>query len=121
MVSRGGEAVTARPASVAEPTIDPAQGEPDFSLVLGGPLFQLLRRGHLSDDALSLLRQRVGVIVLVAWLPLLVISVLQGKATKGDVAVPFLLDLELHVRFLVALPLLVIAEIVVHRRMRPVV
>ena len=25
---------------------------PDFSLVLGGPLYQLLRRAHLSDDAL---------------------------------------------------------------------
>ena len=25
---------------------------PDFSLVLGGPLFQLLRRAHLSDDCL---------------------------------------------------------------------
>jgi hypothetical protein len=30
-----------------------------------------------------------------------------------------LLDVEVHVRFLVALPLLIIAELVVHRRMRP--
>jgi hypothetical protein len=113
--------VTERPASFPEPTIDAAQSEPDFSLVLGGPLFQLLRRAHLSDDALTLLRKRLGVIALVAWLPLLVISVLQGTATKGAVAVPFLQDLELHVRFLVALPLLVIAELVVHQRMRPII
>jgi hypothetical protein len=33
--------------------------------------------------------------------------------------VPFLFDIEAHVRFLVALPLLVLAELVVHRRMRP--
>ncbi|HZY04117.1 MAG TPA: hypothetical protein VFF02_11520 [Anaeromyxobacteraceae bacterium] len=112
---------TERPASVFEPTIGAAQSEPDFSLVLGGPLFQLLRRAHLSDDALALLRKRVGVFVLITWLPLLVISLLEGKATKGAVAVPFVLDLELHVRFLVTLPLLVMAEIVVHRRMRPVV
>ena len=32
---------------------------PDFSLVLGGPLFQLLRRAHLSDDALLLQRRRI--------------------------------------------------------------
>ena len=32
---------------------------PDFSLVIGGPLFQLLRRAHLSDDALHLVRQRI--------------------------------------------------------------
>ena len=33
-------------------------------------------------------------------------------------AVPFLLDVEAHVRFLVALPLLIVAELVVHQRMR---
>ena len=39
----------------------------------------------------------------------------------GSAAVPFLLDVEAHVRFLVALPLLIIAELVVHQRMRFVV
>jgi hypothetical protein len=38
----------------------------DFSLVLGGPLFQLLLRAHLSDDALTLVRQRIIVIALLA-------------------------------------------------------
>jgi hypothetical protein len=90
----------------------------DFSLVLGGPLFQLLRKAHLSDDALTMVRQRITVIALIAWLPLLVLSALQGQMLRGA-AVPFLLDVEVHVRFLVALPLLIIAELVVHRRMRP--
>src|SRR5262249_24313239 len=116
-----GEAVTELPASVSRPTIGARQSEPDFSLVLGGPLFQLFRRAHLSDDALTLLRRRVGVLALVARLPLLVISLLPGTARTGTVAVPFLGDVELHVRFLVALPLLIIAELVVHQRMRPVV
>jgi hypothetical protein len=93
----------------------------DFSLVLGGPLFQLLRRAHLSDDALMLVRQRVVVIALLAWLPLLVLSALEGHVLGGSVAIPFLLDVEAHVRFLVAMPLLIIAELVVHRRMRPLV
>jgi hypothetical protein len=31
----------------------------DFSLVLGGPLFQLLRKAHLEGDHLELLRQRM--------------------------------------------------------------
>ena len=90
----------------------------DFSLVLGGPLFQLLRRAHLSDDALMMVRQRIIVISLFAWLPLLVLSALEGQSLGGSVAVPFLLDLEVHIRFLVALPLLIIAELVVHQRMR---
>ena len=93
----------------------------DFSLVLGGPLFQLLRRAHLTGDALELLRRRVLVISLFAWLPLLVLSALEGQALGGSVAVPFLLDVEVHAKFLIVLPLLIIAELVVHRRMRFVV
>jgi len=97
------------------------QGPRDFSLVLGGPLFQFFRRAHLSDDELMLARQRVIVISLFAWLPLLLLSAVQGQAFHGSVAVPFLLDFDVHLRFLVAMPLLIGAEIVVHRRMVPVV
>jgi hypothetical protein len=93
----------------------------NFSLVLGGPLFQLLRRTHLSDDALMMVRQRVIVISLFAWLPLLVLSALEGQALGGSVAVPFLLDVDVHLRFLVAMPLLIVAELIVHQRMRPIV
>jgi len=97
---------------------NPLENPPDFSLVLGGPLFQLLRRAHLSDDALLLVRQRIVVIALLAWLPLLLLSALEGQAWGGGVAVPFLRDLEAHVRFLVVVPLLIVAELVVHQRMR---
>jgi hypothetical protein len=93
----------------------------DFSLVLGGPLFQLLRRSHMSGDALELVRQRIIIISLLAWLPLLVLSALEGQALGGSAAVPFLLDVEVHVRFLVAVPLFIAAELVVHQRMRFVV
>ena len=93
-------------------------GSPDFSLVLGGPLFQLLRRAHLTDDALLLQRRRIVVIALIAWLPLLVLAALGGRLFGSAVAVPFLLDVDVHVKFLVAMPLLVAAELVVHQRMR---
>jgi hypothetical protein len=62
----------------------------DFSLVLGGPLFQLLRRAHLSDDTLQMVRQRVAIIALSAWLPLLLLSALEGHLWAGSIAVPFL-------------------------------
>jgi hypothetical protein len=94
---------------------------PDFSLVLGGPLFQLLRRAHLTGDALELLRLRILVISLIAWLPLLVLSALEGQALGGSAAVPFLLDVEVHIRFLVVIPLLIVAELVAHQHMRFVV
>ncbi|MCW7536919.1 hypothetical protein OOT46_03510 [Aquabacterium sp. A7-Y] len=101
----------------AKETLREAQA---FSLVLGGPLFQLLRHAHLSDDALLLVRQRIAAISLLAWLPLLSISALEGHLMGGSLALPFLLDVEAHVRFLVALPLLILSELVVHKRIRPI-
>ena len=104
---------------MSEPAI-PTQ-PPDFSLVLGGPLYQLFRRAHLTGDALQLLRRRILVLAGVAWIPLLLLSAFAGHAWGGTIAVPFLQDIEAHVRFLVALPILVAAEIVVHLRLRPTV
>lgn len=92
----------------------------NFSLVLGGPLFQLLRKAHMADDTRAMLRRRVLVIALVAWLPLMLLSAMEGHLLDHSVAVPFLLDSEVHIRFLVAVPLLIIAELVVHKRLRPV-
>jgi hypothetical protein len=53
--------------------------QPDFSLVLGGPLFQLLRRAHLTGNTLELLQRRMIVISSFAWVPLLVLSVVGGR------------------------------------------
>jgi hypothetical protein len=44
---------------------------------------------------------------------LLVLSAFEGQVLGGTTAVPFLLDVEVHIRFLVTLPLLIIAELVV--------
>ena len=93
----------------------------DFSLVLGGPMYQFLRRSHLTGDAFELATRRIVAISLFAWLPLLVLSAINGEVLGSAVALPFLADIEVHVRFLVAMPLLIIAELVVHRRMRLVV
>ena len=100
----------------------PLQGPIDFSLVQGGPLFQLFLRTHLSGDALELLPRRILVIAGVAWLPLLILSAYSGHAWgNSEVAIPFLRDFEAHVRYLVAVPTLIAAELVVHRRLVPIV
>ena len=56
------------------------QNEPDFSLVLGGPLFRLFRRAHLSGGVLELPHRRILVITTVAWLPLLIMASLDGHS-----------------------------------------
>src|SRR5262249_15724053 len=90
----------------------------DFSLVLGGPLYQLFRRAHLSGDTLELLHRRIIGIVLVVWLPLLVLSFLAPPG--APVSISFLRDLDTQVKFLVALPVLISAELMVHLRTRSV-
>jgi hypothetical protein len=93
----------------------------DFSLVLGGPLYQLLRRSRLAGDALQLLHRRVILLVVVAWLPLVLLSIAAGSAWGGEVQLTFFRDAEIHVRLLLVLPVLILAELVVHKRMRLVV
>jgi hypothetical protein len=92
----------------------------DFSLVLGGPTFQLFRRAHLGGDHLELLQRRMLIITLFAWLPLLILATLGSPAGSGA-RLSFLHDVEVHVRFLIALPVLIASELVVHSRIRPVV
>jgi hypothetical protein len=97
--------------------------ESDFSLVLGGPLYQLWRRTRMSDSGLHLLHRRIAVLVVLTWVPLFLLTMLEGRAwgALGEgTPLPFLLDIEIHARLLLALPLMVVAEVVVHQRMRAV-
>jgi hypothetical protein len=92
----------------------------DFSIVQGGPLFQLLFRTHFVGGAMTLVMRRVILFVLITWVPLLLLSAFEGHLFRGSIAVPFLLDLETHIRFLVVVPLLLDAELVVHKRLLPI-
>ncbi len=92
----------------------------DFSLVLGGPLYQLLIRARLGDSVLGHLKKRIIIITLFTWLPLFLLSLLDGKAL-GGVRIPFLYDIEMQARFLLTLPLLIVAELMVHKRIRTIV
>jgi hypothetical protein len=102
------------------PAIDnlPKREQEDFSLIPGGPLFQLWLSTRLSGGHLELLRRRIIAMVLLTWIPLLLLSVIEGHAWSRNLTLPFLLDVEQHLRFLVALPLLIFAELTVHKRMR---
>jgi hypothetical protein len=104
-------------------TVDPLeQAVGDFSLVLGGPLYQLWRRTRLAGDTLQqLLLRRVIALTALAWLPLLLLSAAEGHAFGDSVKLPFFHDVEIHLRLLLAFPLLILAELIVHYRMRPVV
>jgi hypothetical protein len=93
----------------------------EFSLVNGGLLNQLWRRTRQSGEAMELIPRRVLVAALLAWVPLLLLSMAEGNAWGGGVALTFLRDIETHVRLLIAVPLLILAEVKVHRRLNLIV
>ena len=87
----------------------------DFSLVIGGPLYRMLRRAHLDGSDHELLWRRIALAIVITWIPLLLLSLWDGNAWNGTL-VPFVRDVGTHVRFLIVVPLLFVAEIVLHTR-----
>jgi hypothetical protein len=81
-----------------------------FLITEGGPLFLIETRfGTVKRNSLAQIR-RAAFSVLLTWLPLLVLSALQGTAFGSAVTVPFLQDFGAHTRFLVTVPVLLAAE-----------
>jgi hypothetical protein len=93
----------------------------DFSLVNGGLLNQFWRRTRLSGDALQWVPRRALVAAVLAWVPLLLLSMTDGNAWGDRVPLTFLKDVETHLRLLIAVPLLILAEVNVHRRLHQIV
>jgi hypothetical protein len=77
---------------------------PQFSIT-SGPFNRQARRLRLADDAGNLSAWRFGAI---AWLPLLLDSLV--RVAIGARVDPIVQDISVHARFLVSLPVLVVAE-----------
>jgi len=88
--------------------------------VLGGPLYQMYLRSGLIRPTADLVGRRILAFIVVAWLPLAVLTLVDGTAF-GGVQLPFAADLGAHVRLLLALPLLIAAELIVHQRVQATV
>jgi hypothetical protein len=98
----------------------PLQEPPDLSATLGGPLYRMLRRSPLGGSVPRLLRRQAAICVLGCWVPLAVLSFVQGHFL-GGIKLSFLHDIETHARFLVSLPVLIMAEMLLYERIRPII
>jgi hypothetical protein len=86
----------------------------ELSLVRGDLLFRLQRRvGLVPPDGLGLVRRAVFW-ALLAWLPIVLWALYVGRAMPGVPGEPLLAHFGVHARFLVAVPLLILAEGPVH-------
>lgn len=81
-----------------------------FLLMEGGPLFHLEQRVGLVKKNAPLKKKRAILAALLTWVPLLVLSALQGRAVGRSIPVSFARDFSTYSRFLFALPLLLLAE-----------
>lgn len=66
------------------------------------------------------LELRVAIVTLAAWLPLVLLATFDSSS-RNLARITFLHDVEVHVRFLIALPVLVAGESIIHARLRPIV
>jgi len=96
-------------------TVSSAVAE-SFSLTRGGPFHQLTIRIFGVDAKHEQIVRRAVFAMALAWLPLLLFSVAQGLAFGHNATVTFVRDFAVNVRFLVALPLFIIAESKIDRR-----
>jgi hypothetical protein len=93
----------------------------DFSIVTGGPVYDFLFRIGLVRLGLPNVLRRIIALIALTWLPLLILSVTSGLAFGHQVKIPFIYDYSMYARFLLALPLLVLAEIVIDPAIRSAV
>jgi hypothetical protein len=83
----------------------------DISPFDGGPYADVLRRLHLpASYTVSATARRIAVAVFVAWLPLVLLSALRGHAVGPSPRQALLCDVATYARYLLAVPLLLLAE-----------
>ena len=92
-----------------------------FSIVVGGPVYDFFLRIGLIRRGLPNVRPRILAFIAITWLPLLVLSLKDGLALGDRVKIPLLVDFSTYGRLLFALPLLLIAEIVIDPAIRSAV
>jgi hypothetical protein len=93
---------------------------PTPALILGGPLYRILRRPYSANLLPELLSRQAVIVVLICWAPLAILSLAHAHVTAG-IKLSFFRDIETQVRFLVSLPVLILAEIVIDRRILPII
>ncbi|MDD1634808.1 MAG: hypothetical protein LUQ06_00520, partial [Methylococcaceae bacterium] len=85
----------------------------EFLIINGGPFDEGLKLVGLNKPEPKFLGLRLAALVVISWLPLLILSAKAGLLLGDTVQIPFLHDFIVNTRFLLAVPLLVIAEMVI--------
>ncbi|HEU0179618.1 MAG TPA: hypothetical protein VFV58_35760 [Blastocatellia bacterium] len=89
---------------------------PDWSLMRSGPFHRFQQTLHLEDSRNPRTARRAFLFALVSWAPLAALAAVQGLAINADPRRSLLLDFTVYARFLVAVPIFILGEIVADSR-----
>ncbi len=95
--------------TTTEPVPDPCAG---LGIFRSGRIHHVMERLGLGGPRKAQLASRFVIVGAIVWLPLLIISIFEGRAFGGSVAVPFLYDWSAHIRFLIVIPLFLLADVI---------
>lgn len=87
-----------------------------FSITRGGVVRSLLVRYFGVRPERERVVRRAVAVTLFSWLPLAILSLIEGVAYGHGLKIPFFKDFAVNARFLIALPILILAESPIDRR-----
>jgi len=97
-------------------TDQPANQLLDFSLMQSGLLYKFFIRTKLCGPNLEHSYRKILVLIFITWVPLFILSWIHSSI--HDLKVPFLYNIEVHIRFLLVIPIFVFAEVIANTRIR---
>lgn len=101
------------------PTLNPKPTH--FPLFEGGPFARLLAALRLAGTERHHVRRKIVVAILVTWVPMAVLAAIQGRGIGPNWHQSMLRDAAMYARFLVALPLLILATYGFRRSLQTIV
>jgi len=89
----------------------------EYSLGRGGPIYRFERRIGLMPEAGLHMGRRIETWALLAWAPLCALAFLDGHLLGEASYFPLALDFGMHARLLVAVPILLLADVLIGDRL----
>lgn len=81
-----------------------------YSLVSGGLLYSVMRKLKIAGKGDAGVLKRAVLFALVAWLPLLILTLIEGTFSGEKASVSFVEDFLVHIKFLLVIPFFIVIE-----------
>ncbi len=81
-----------------------------FKLSTGGLIHHLLIVLRIQGSTSYSTRRRIIILLALSWLPLFLLTALEGNLLNSQLDQPFIYDLKSYIRYLIVVPLLIVAD-----------